>query len=271
MLLETSRSLASIGRCRGLKELSENRLLQNHFRGKVNKMDQFQKLVDALILAGMGPGQPGEKKKNTDIEHSGSKITLPAEPKYMKYDEAIAVLQRKMQQDEMVVSIHEEVDAFPLDGAHAFMQVLRVRYGWADAVPTPGFFGSSPPTTVSLEVGVNKSIQVIWGSFKIPGIDGTLETSVQRKDGGRLIFLISGSVKQKQKEEVAAIAQATREYLKTHSVYRGKAILLKTQDDGSFSPTVPPTFLDLSKVNEAELIFPTDTQEQVQTSLFTPI
>lgn len=108
-----------------------------------------------------------EKKDDTEVQHQGSKITLPAEPKRMQYGEAIEVLSRKMQQDQMTVAIYEEIDAFPLDGAHAFMQVLKQRYGWADAMPTPGFFGPTPPQTINLEIGVNKSIQVIWGQFAV--------------------------------------------------------------------------------------------------------
>jgi len=211
--------------------------------------------------------KPLEKKQDVEIVRDGTQIILP--PK-MGYPEAIDTLNRKMQQDETIVSIHEEVDSFPLDGAHAFIKVLQKRYGWADAVPTPGFFGPRPPQTVNLEVGHNTHIQIVWGTFQIPGIDGTLQTSVHPKDG-RMIFLISGSVRQKQKAEIASIAQEVRDYVKEHSVYKGKAILLKTNDDGSFNFNNPPSFLDLSRVNEEELIFSTETRELVNTSLFVPI
>jgi transitional endoplasmic reticulum ATPase len=171
----------------------------------------------------------------------------------------------------MEIAVHEEVDAFPLDGAYAFMQVLRAKYGWADAMPTPGFFGPNPPVTVNLEVGVNKSVQVIWGGFAIPGIQGQLQTSATEKDGGKRVFCISGKIKKKHQAEIAEIAQATRDYVKTQSVYKGQAILLKTDEDGDFDYDIPPSFLDLSKVNESELIFAKDTQDQIETSLFVPI
>lgn len=208
-----------------------------------------------------------ENKQDVEIVREGSQIILP--PK-MGYPEAIDTLTRKMKQDETVVNIHEEIEAFPLDGAHAFIRVLQKRYGWADAVPTPGFFGPNPPTTVNLEVGLNQHVQIVWGRFQIPGIDGHLETGTANKNG-RGIFVIRGQVKQKQKSEVAEIAQAVRDYVKVHSVYKGKAVLLKTDDHGNFDHNNPPSFLDLSRVNEEELIFPKETRELVNTSLFVPV
>lgn len=202
-----------------------------------------------------------------DVKREGVQIVLPDK---MSLEEGIKALQHKIEQEKVEVSIYEEVDAFPLDGAAAFSYVLKDMYGWADAVPTPGFFGDQPPTMVNLEVDFGKQIQIMWGSFRVPGIEGLLKTSVAPKDG-RMIFLISGKVKQKHRDEVKMIADNVRRYVREHSIYRGKAIRLKTDSDGDINFGNPPTFLDLSKVNENELTFSDDIREQVETNLFTPI
>jgi len=207
---------------------------------------------------------------NTDlaVDRTGSKIVLP---EGMSFAMAIECLERKKAEDETLVAIFEEVDAFPLDGAYALMKVLQKMYGWASAVPTPGFFGrEQPPVMVNLEIDFKVNTQVIWGGFAIPGIEGSLQTGTSNKNG-RFIFAITGKVKQKHKYEVEMIAKKVREYVAENSVYRGKAIRLRTDEDGDFDATEPPEFLDLTKVNENELVFSLEVTEQVQTNLFTPI
>ncbi len=205
-----------------------------------------------------------------DIVKRGTKITLPADPREMSEMEAIECLERKIRANETAVGIHEEVDAFPLDGAYALMKVLELRFGWASAVPTPGFFGPKPPTMVNLEVGVNQNAQVIWGGFAVPGIEGNLQTG-QTEKRGKKIFVISGTVKKKHQEEIKEIAQAVRDYVRESSVYRSQAIKLHTDDSGDMDFDNPPSFLDLSRVNPEELVFPKDVQEQIETNLFTPV
>ena len=212
------------------------------------------------------------KFENTDVlvQYHGTKIVLPDDPAQMTTEEAIACLQRKQKQDETVVALHEEVDAYPLDGAYALMQVLREIYGWANAVPTPGFFGSRPPQMVNMEIGYGEHVQVLWGRFEVPGIDGYVATSATRSNG-RYIFVIGGEVKQKEKIVIKKIADRVREYVRKNSVYKGKAVRLQTDSDGEFDPTSAPVFMDLSKVNPEELVFSQEVDEQIRTNLFAPI
>lgn len=208
-----------------------------------------------------------DKYKHVGFDHSGVKIILPEK---MGYAEAIRHLTLKQQEEETQISIHEEVNAFPLDGAYMLMRVLQQRYGWASPAPTPGFFGDTPPTMANLEVGFEENAQVIWGNFRIPGIEGTISTGATRSKG-RWIFVIKGTVKKKHETEVKTIAEEVRRRIKNESVYKGKAIRMTTDEDGCLEPSTPPTFLDLKRVNEAELVLPTDVEQQVATSLYTPI
>lgn len=229
----------------------------------------FEKLKSLLI------DDPTGKKdsKKYEIVAKGKQIIVPEKVPLKK---VIETLQRKAELDELEVQVYEEIEAFPLDGAHAFSKVLADTYGWADAVPTEkqGFFGPViiPPTTVSLEIGFNKSIPIFWGSFKIPDAEGTLESTIANSQKSRRpIFVIRGKVKQKDRERVKDLAQDVRDYLKKNSIYKGKAIRLNTNEEGEFNYDLAPSFMDTSQVKPKELVFSDTVMEQVQTNIFTPI
>jgi transitional endoplasmic reticulum ATPase len=231
-----------------------------------------QMIADAIAMATGGKAANKFKFEDVGIERQGTKIVLPSDPKVMTEEEAIECLNRKIKQDKEEVAVHEEIHAFPMDGAHALMRVLEHRFGWASAAPTPGFFGPNPPTMVNLEYDYGKHTQVIWGGFIIPGIEGQLQTGATwNETDNRPYFVIKGKVKQKYQGEVKEIARLVREYVKDRSIYRGKAIILKTDSDGDVDLNDAPKFMDLSRINEAELVFPAETQVQVETSLFTPV
>lgn len=237
--------------------------------------DEETKEVKEVGTSSMSDEKKETKKdrfKNTDVtvERKGSQIILPKEPFPMRYDEALLCLQRRMEEEESDVRVYEDIDAFPFDGAYAFMRALQDIYGWASPVPEHGFFGPILPVTVKLDIDFEKSTQIIWGNFKIPGIEGVLTTAMGRKDE-RPCFVIGGQVKKKHQADVEKIVEKTREILKTSSIYKGKAIRINTDDDGNINSHNPPKFLDLSRVNEDELTFSEDVRAQVDTNLFTPI
>jgi transitional endoplasmic reticulum ATPase len=207
------------------------------------------------------------KVENVNFVKRGMQIIVPEK---MTYAEAMAALQRKKEEEETVVNLHEEIQCFPLDGAYALMNVLKERYGWATAVPTPGFFGPQAPTMVDFEIDFEKYTPVVWGSFDIPGVEGRLQTSADHSDDG-LVFVISGKVMRKYESQCREIADDVRKWIKEKSVYKNKAIKLRTDSDGDLDSDTPPKFLDLSQVNEQELVFTSQTAVEVRTSLFTPI
>jgi transitional endoplasmic reticulum ATPase len=93
-------------------------------------------------------------------------------PESMSMDDAIRWLHRKVEEENAEVNIHHTIACFPLDGAQALQKAISERYGWSGLVPTPGFFGDSPPHMVSCEAGWGKRVQVPWGRMEIPGISG---------------------------------------------------------------------------------------------------
>ena len=204
------------------------------------------------------------------IDRVGTKIVLPNDPAEMSLSEAINVLQRKQKEEETEVNVMEIIKAFPFDGAFAFMQAMKEIYGWAQPVPTPSFFGPIPPKTISVEVGVGKTAQLIWGDFKIPGIDGVLSTGM-RREGNRVYFRIGGTVKKKFQKEVERIAELTRKLVSERSIYRAQVIRLECRQDGHVNMEDAPKFVDVSRVNADELVFSDEVMTQIETNIFTPV
>jgi transitional endoplasmic reticulum ATPase len=232
---------------------------------------KFLKDQGRITAAQADPNKNREGKvKDIEVVREGTQVILPPR---MSFDEAIDWLKKKQAEDERVINIRELVKCHPADGAHALVRALAKKYGWINLVPTPGFFGPTPPTMFGVNVGVDKVVQVPWGQIQIPGVAGKLSTAYEFVDGEPQ-FLILANTKQKHAEEIAEIARLTREYIRTDSIYRGKAIRIKGElpDPEDFNPVQEqPKFIDLSRVDENELVLPSDVEAAVVTSLFTPI
>jgi hypothetical protein len=78
--------------------------------------------------------QKDAKFTNVEIVNQGDQIVLP---EGMSATKGIEWLKRREQEDEREVGINEPIEAYPLDGAHAFMVALKRKYGWQSLVPTP--------------------------------------------------------------------------------------------------------------------------------------
>ena len=215
-----------------------------------------------------------KKVDKIDIVSHGDQLIIPDS---ISYTDAIKAIQQKMEYEEEVVALSIPIDGyFILDALLAFHKAIAKKFSWSSMVPTPGFFGPEPPVMRGIQVGLLDNgdpdiVQVPWGSIKIPHIDGRLETSVTKKDG-KLIFMISGRVKRKHENSVQELILTTREFLRTESIYRSKAIRVRFRDDNGAELQLPePKFLDLRGVKEDELIFSDDVMTAIRTNLFTPI
>lgn len=215
--------------------------------------------------------------KDVAIERAGEKIILPASPREMTLNEGVSALQRLAKEEEAVTAVCEYITSYPLDGAVALMRVLKRRFGWTNLVPTPGFFGPTPPTQVGVDIGYKQTIQVPWGSMQVPGVEGRIQTGWDIKDN-MPVFVISGEIKRRSEALVHAIAEEVRQEVATNSIYRHQALRLTFRhsdgrliDDEDFNPSMGPKFLDLSSVDETQAVFSERVAEQIGTSLYTPI
>jgi len=208
-------------------------------------------------------------KINVDIERDGSKITLPNDPAAMPIPEAVTHLQRRHQDDMREPDVTETIEAYPLDGAVAFLRALQYKYGWASPIPTQGFFGPENPEMITVKTGPGPTdtVQVPWGAFQVPGIENPIYTGTAKTSTGR-VFKIQGTVRKKDSQVLRELAALTREIVKRFSIYRGKAIELHVDSDDEISWSHPPEFIDTSIVVPSELVLSRDVEQLVETNIF---
>lgn len=212
---------------------------------------------------------------DVDIERHGTKITLPSDPDQMPIRDAIVALKRKLKDDESELHAHEIIDAYPYDGAVALVRALKIKYGWANSVPTPGFFGPKPPQMLTIETGPRPEdkVQCPWGGFQLPNVEHPIHTAFDwQGDGQGPRLVIYGTVRKREHYIIKEIADLTRQLVKEHSIYRGRAIRLRCHDhDGTIDFDKAPKFLDTSGALPEELILPRNVEAQVRTNIWTLI
>jgi len=199
------------------------------------------------------------------VEKMGEKLIIPDK---MTTKQAIETLQRFEAAQEEVVNILRTYEVFPWDGAYAIDKVLTEKYGWSNVSGTPGWFGPNPPQLMPVEIGYKKTVQVPWGQFALPGIQGTLETGVTTKRG-MMVFQLSASVKRKFEGEVKALFDQIGAYLEEHSIYRGQAVEIDfdaVNDEG----LIEPKFMNV-EIDPDSLVLNDNVREDVENVIFTPI
>lgn len=213
--------------------------------------------------------ETAKSKAVAEIEHYGEKLILPTG---MTIKQSIELLRRRAKYEETEVEIHEKFDVFPFDGAYALSQVIQSRFGWQQGVATRHMFGEHKPEIYKIEVSPTDKVDVPWGLFSLPHIDGTLHTSVTKTDAGRFQFVLTATIKRKDEGVIRELFDELRAYLRVNSIYRGKAIKIRFRDDDGDAVAMPePTFMRLDNVRPENLLLNTDLAASVQANLFTPI
>ena len=204
-----------------------------------------------------------------EVVHHGEKMILP---EGMDIKEAIDLLFRRSEYLDTPVDIMEKFDVFPFDGAYALSQVIIERYGWQEGKVVRSMFGDQKPQILKIPCSPTEKVDVPWGIFELPNIEGTLTTGMDRGSTGRAVFVLSASVKRKDEPTIRALFDELRAYLKVHSLYRGKAIKIRFRDDnGEAIPMPEPEFMDVRNTRPENLILNRDLMASVQANLYTPI
>lgn len=224
-------------------------------------------------LIALASGQPSAPRKDAPgVEWQGSKITLPAEPTRMGLREGAQWLVKMEDEQNKTVAVCEDIEnATPWDGAIALVKACREMFGFTEAKPTPGMFGSqNPPVYTSIETAYGETEQVFWGRVTIPGVPGFMQTMVHEKRG-RFFLRIYAETPKKFTEVFQRLARRVRDIIAAGSIYRGKAFKLHIDGGGNLDWNEAPSFLDLRKVDPDQLIFSDGLMQQIKTNLFTPI
>lgn len=254
-------------------------------------MGQFEMGVSTIDLNSAASGQvtvpkkgrrKAEESKIKEIEEGLStkdivfrgtdQIVLP---NGTTIDDAIALLERKKDEEEGRIEIVEQIPAFPWDGARAFQKALgqkyQVTYKEKMTIDTPfGPFTKLPEQRV-IDVDFGKTETVAWGQFGLPGVSGFVKTDVAFVDG-MIVFCIRANVLQKHEEEIKELAELTRKNLREDSLYRGKAFSIKFDDEyGRPNPLPEPKFMNVDGLDPIGLIYTRNVEAAISTNVWVPI
>ena len=210
---------------------------------------------------------------NPEIKYEGRAITLPGEPGKMPPRKAVEALTRLIADEEQPFNIKEEIDAYPLDAAVAFVKAMTKLYGWASPQTVMTMFGPRPPEMVSVKTGVNDDdvIQCPLGAFALPGLDQNINTAIIDNNKGRKVFVVYGTVKKRDRQVILELVTEARRIVKEDSIYRGKSIRLGVDTYGNLDMENPPSFFDASDTSKESVLLDDDIMEQIETSILVPI
>jgi hypothetical protein len=207
-------------------------------------------------------------KLDTGIEYKGKKISLPGEPEEMPLDAAIQTLERVRDAEAQVYDAAEQVEGLPWDAAVATFLALQDIYGVILPKTVMTWFGPRNPTFLTVKTGPGEDdvVQVPVGVFQLPGMKAPINVGIH--SGGVAIY---GKVNKKDRARLVEIASLARKKVVTSSVYKGKAISLKVDEDGDLDMSNQPDFYDVSDVKETDAIYNRATEAIIRTSILAPI
>lgn len=241
----------------------------------LDDLNEMEAADEASVKKAAAAKELAEMQSLEVSNSSSDKVKSITLPKGMTEAKAIRVLHEKLKEKESEVGIHELIDAWPMDGAVALQFVLKERYGWPKMIPTPGFFGPTPPYQVGVRINAKgDTIQTSWGRLQLPNVDGYLETGFAEHNG-EWKFKIGGVVKRKDEKEVSTLAALVRAHVKEHSIYKNKAVKIDFRDqDGErkdFNPADSPEFIDIDPDKLDDVVYPKEIEGVVNMTLFYPV
>lgn len=213
-----------------------------------------QKAADILMQMLSGGAIGGQ----VDIKRDGDTIVLPPG---MSYDEGIIWLQRKKTEEETFVKIDETITGFAYDAANAFNMAVLDMFGMK---AMDSWRNGSQNVPVNAK---GDTINVYLGDMSVPGLEGNIGISVLDMDTVNIHFYI----RQRDRDKADRLMVLARQYVKTRSIYRGKAFLLKWKPATMFAKGgfADPEFIPAEM--RGQLQVNAETRQLVQATVWTPI
>lgn len=161
----------------------------------------------------------------------------------------------------------------PYEGTYLFEKFMNEEKDktlkWVPTV-SQNMFGtetSHDPDEIEFEIAPNTTTTIRWGSFEIPDIKCTFKTGARMQDN-RVSFALEGKVDVRQSKLIKALSEEFQQYVKSKSIYTGKAIQLQEMSTGNVHV---PKFIDTTLIKENEFILNVDINKTVTSSIFTLI
>lgn len=205
---------------------------------------------------------------DTSIKYEGKQISLPGDPSEMSYDDAIQTLQRIKKAEAQKYDVHELIAGAPWDAAVAVYKALQSIYGVVLAESRETWFGEIKPQFLTVNTGVDPDdkVQVPHGQMRLPNVADPIQMVLHHNG-----VIIAGSVRKSDRSILIDIANRAREILAKDSVYRGKAVHFRVDENGHINIEEQPDFIDLRKVGEADVIHVPETEALIRNTIFAPL
>lgn len=198
----------------------------------------------------------GAQFQESSIERGGTKLTLPAN---MTPKRAIETLKAYMEAEEETTAFNRTFNYRPWDGAAAFERTIRILTGTAGiGKATFSFFGPNPPSRHTVNVGVNDTIEVPWGTVEVPLFEGEVVLGETRDPDLGPLFHVTAYTPKKHSAAVHGMFKLIQDELEKNSIYKGKAI-----NGGEM-----PDFLDLDIVDPKTVVYSDDVMMSLDTNIW---
>lgn len=194
----------------------------------------------------------GRPMSTAAVKFQGKELILP---QGTTYRENINFLQRVEADESEHTSFKRVLTYKRWDVANATAEALRQAFG---ALRHTGTW-LSPPQLVSIQVGPGETKQVPYGVFSVPALPDvsfTVGHDVHEKYG--LVGVVSAMGPKIHSGHVEGIFDMIEDYLRTNSIYRGKAFI-----DGD-----QPEFIDTAGINPAVIFYAEDVEAQIAGNIF---
>lgn len=196
------------------------------------------------------------------VVRTGDKIILP---EGARIPEVIASLERQHTREEQLTEISVTIPVPPWDGAMALQQAIKDHLGFANQ--QEGFFGGANQITV--EVGLNTTVQIPWGSFELQGMEGASVSMDTDEVDDQLVFKVYVRCKRKYEDRVRGLLDLVRKIATEKSLHRGKAFSMEfTDSDGDHLDLPSPKFFSL---DAAIPLFNEKLTAAIDRNVFVPI
>lgn len=222
-------------------------------------------------------------KKNVStqevVRNQNGTISLPPEAEFKSYKAMKEWLTLREMEEEEKVNVNEPAGPL-LEGLVALQAVLKRMFGLISISGEKcGFCGvvHDPPSLINVKTGIDTAVQVPWGNVGVPALDNhPITTGYSVDSKGEFQLRLKSAIARKHAKKIKEIAEAVRDEIEAHSIYRGKAFAMNFDNvqervAAEGPEALAPEFLDLSHVKEEELIFSKETRRLVDAALLTPI